>query len=58
MGVMLLLQVIDDSSQVIKYYAQLGRHFASTKDYRLAEQMFIEALLYKEAIQMYNDAGI
>uniref|UniRef100_A0A1B6D0F4 Intraflagellar transport protein 172 homolog n=1 Tax=Clastoptera arizonana TaxID=38151 RepID=A0A1B6D0F4_9HEMI len=52
-----IIQVIDDSSQVIKYYIQIGRHFASLKDYQLAERMFLEALLYKEAIQMYNDAG-
>lgn len=51
------VQVIDDSSLVSKHYSQLGRHFASVKDYKLAEQLFSQAGLYRDAIDMYINAG-
>lgn len=51
------VQVIDDSSLVSKHYSQLGRHFASVKDYKLAEQLFSQAGLYRDAIEMYINAG-
>ncbi|XP_075225811.1 intraflagellar transport protein Oseg2 [Lycorma delicatula] len=52
-----IVQAIDDKSLVGRYYAQLARHFASIKDFQLAEELFIQAEMYKEAIQMYNDNG-
>lgn len=50
-------QVIDDKKSVLKHYSQLGKHFAEIKDYRTAEQLFIDVQMYKEAIGMYIEAG-
>ncbi|XP_046660390.1 intraflagellar transport protein 172 homolog isoform X2 [Homalodisca vitripennis] len=52
-----IIQVIEDTSLVAKHYAQLGRHFASVKDYKLAEQLFSQAGLFRDAIEMYIHAG-
>ena len=41
----------------MKHYSQLGKHFAEIKDYRTAEQLFLDVQMYKEAIVMYIDAG-
>jgi hypothetical protein len=49
--------VFDDPQTVSKYYAQLGQHFASTQEYATAEHLYIQAGMYKEAINMYNQAG-
>jgi hypothetical protein len=50
-------QVFDDPKVVAKYYAQLGQHFASNQEYSTAEQLYVKAGMYKEAIDMYNEAG-
>jgi len=51
------LQVIDDKKSVMKHYSQLGKHFAEIKDYRTAEQLFLDVHMYEEAIAMYTHAG-
>jgi intraflagellar transport protein 172 len=50
-------QVFDDPQVVAKYYAQLGQHFASNQEYSTAERLYIQAGMFKEAIDMYNQAG-
>ncbi|XP_039285389.1 intraflagellar transport protein 172 homolog [Nilaparvata lugens] len=52
-----IIQVIDDPSLVEQHYGQLARHFALMKDFRLAEQLYMQASLHKEAIDMYNNSG-
>jgi hypothetical protein len=49
--------VFDDPQTVSKYYAELGQHFASNQEYATAERLYIQAGMYKEAIDMYNQAG-
>jgi hypothetical protein len=51
-------QVFDDPKAVAKYYAQLGQHFVSNQEYTTAEQLYVKAGMYNEAINMYNQAGI
>jgi hypothetical protein len=41
----------------MKHYSQLGKHFAEIKDYRIAEQLFLDVQMYNEAIAMYIEAG-
>jgi hypothetical protein len=50
-------QVFDDPKVVAKYYTQLGQHFTSNQEYSTAEQLYVKAGMYKEAINMYNQAG-
>ncbi|XP_022904124.2 intraflagellar transport protein 172 homolog [Onthophagus taurus] len=52
-----IIQVIDDIDSVKEYYKTLGQHYASIKEYNIAEKMFIKAEMYKEAVSMYNEAG-
>ncbi|XP_065171784.1 intraflagellar transport protein 172 homolog [Atheta coriaria] len=54
-----IINVVDDhdSHHLQKYYSQLGLHLAKQRDYTSAEQMFIKARMYKEAVDMYNEAG-
>ena len=51
------MQVFDDPAAVTKYYSQLGEHFASNQEYATAERLYVKAGMYKEAINMYNQAG-
>ena len=54
-----IIQVIDDSSgELHKYHHQLGQYFASTKEYRMAEKFYLEGGYHKQAIEMYNGAGM
>ena len=54
-----IIQVIDDSSgDLNKYYFQLGQHFASVREYRMAEKFYLEGGQHKNAIEMYNGAGM
>ncbi|KAL1129294.1 hypothetical protein AAG570_013823, partial [Ranatra chinensis] len=52
-----ILQDIEDVSIVYKYYTLLAKHFASVKDFALAENLYTQSGLYNEAIQMYMDSG-
>lgn len=40
-----------------KHYLQLAKHFANVKDYRTAEQLFVDVQMYDEAIEMYVETG-
>lgn len=51
-------QVFDEPKAVDNYYTQLGQHFASNQEYSTAEQLYVKAGMYNEAIHMYNQAGI
>ena len=54
-----IIQVIDDSSgELNKYYYHLGQHFASVKEYRMAEKFYSDGGMHKHAIEMYNGAGM
>ena len=54
-----IIQVIDDSSgELNKYYFHLGQHFASVKEYRMAEKFYSDGGMHKHAIEMYNGAGM
>ncbi|KAI4469969.1 hypothetical protein MML48_1g13173 [Holotrichia oblita] len=52
-----IIQVIDDDDSVRDYYNILGKHYASAKEYGIAESMYIKADMFKEAVEMYNEAG-
>ena len=52
-------QVIDDDSgELNKYYLQLGKHYASAKDYDMAHRFYMKGGQAKKAIEMYNEAGM
>ena len=54
-----IIQVIDDSSgELNKYYFKLGQHYASLREYKMAEKFYMSGNLYKHAIEMYNTAGM
>jgi intraflagellar transport protein 172 len=54
-----IIQVIDDSSgDLNKYYFKLGQHFTSVRDYKMAEKFYLEGNMHKQAIEMYNAAGM
>ena len=42
---------------MISHYKKLAAHFQLVKDYSMAEKFYVDAGMYKEAIQMYNTAG-
>ncbi|XP_073968518.1 intraflagellar transport protein Oseg2 isoform X1 [Rhodnius prolixus] len=52
-----IIQVIEDVSLVSGHYAQLCQHFASVRDYHIAEKLYTHAELYEDAIKMYFDTG-
>ncbi|KAJ9575458.1 hypothetical protein L9F63_007663, partial [Diploptera punctata] len=52
-----IIEVFDDPKVVAKYYAQLGEHFALNQEYGMAERLYVKGGMYKEAINMYNQAG-
>lgn len=52
-----IIQVIDNTEAVMPYYRKIGEYFQSIKDYSTAEVMLLKAGMYKEAIDMYNNAG-
>ncbi|KAK9502773.1 hypothetical protein O3M35_011482 [Rhynocoris fuscipes] len=52
-----IIQVIEDVSLVSGHYAQLCQHFASVRDYQIAERLYSHAGLYEDAINMYFDTG-
>ncbi|KAJ1528639.1 hypothetical protein ONE63_007034 [Megalurothrips usitatus] len=53
-----IIQVIKDNSIVEKYSVLLGQHFASVQDYSTAEKLYSQAGMFKEAVEMYNKAGL
>ncbi|XP_014243162.1 intraflagellar transport protein 172 homolog [Cimex lectularius] len=52
-----ILQAVHDISSVATHYAQLCQHFASVKDYQVAEKLFIQAGRPEDGVKMYFDAG-
>ncbi len=54
-----IIQVIDDNSNELnKYYFKLGQHFASVREYKMAEKFYMDGNMQKQAIEMYNQAGM
>ncbi|XP_046396687.1 intraflagellar transport protein 172 homolog [Ischnura elegans] len=52
-----IIQVIDDTNTVMKYYEMIAKHFVSAKDYSVAEELYLKAGLYKDAVEMHIEAG-
>ncbi|KAK7792281.1 hypothetical protein R5R35_013312 [Gryllus longicercus] len=52
-----IIKVIDDPTTVVNHYRQIAQHFASIKEYNTAEKLFLQAEMYEDAIDMYNQAG-
>ena len=54
-----IIQVIDNSNDELnKYYFKLGQHYASVKEYKMAEKFYMQGNTHKTAIEMYNTAGM
>ncbi|KAK9531238.1 hypothetical protein VZT92_010676 [Zoarces viviparus] len=51
-----ILELQEDSSAG-EYYVKIAQHYASTKDYEVAEQLFVKGGHIKDAIDMYTTAG-
>ncbi|XP_063612068.1 intraflagellar transport protein 172 homolog [Penaeus indicus] len=52
-----IIEVIDDEVSLKPHLLKLGQHFASLNDLRSAEKFYVKGGMYKEAIEMYNQAG-
>ncbi|XP_059491021.1 intraflagellar transport protein 172 homolog [Neocloeon triangulifer] len=52
-----IIEVIEDKKGVKKYFNILGKHFAAEKDYRNAENMFLEGGAVTEAVEMYSNTA-
>ncbi|KAJ8945935.1 hypothetical protein NQ318_016763 [Aromia moschata] len=52
-----IVKVIDDPDTVKKYYVMIAGYFSGIKDYSTAEKLFAACGMYKEAVDMYNEAG-
>lgn len=48
---------LQESEECHQFYEPLARHFASARDYPLAEKFFIKAGLTREAVVMLTQAG-
>ena len=54
-----IIQVIDDSTgELNPYYYKLGQHYASVKEFKMAERFYMQGNSHKTAIEMYNSAGM
>ena len=54
-----IIQVVDDSTgELNQYYFKLGQHYASVREYKMAETFYMQGDNYKQAIEMYNNAGM
>ena len=49
---------IQDSAMSAKYYKKIGDHYASIGEYDQAERFYVEAGCTREAVDMYNSAGM
>ncbi|XP_005107698.1 intraflagellar transport protein 172 homolog isoform X2 [Aplysia californica] len=49
---------IQDSSMAAKYYKKIGDHYGSIGEYESAERFYVEAGCTREAVDMYNQAGM
>ncbi|XP_071746269.1 intraflagellar transport protein 172 homolog [Lepeophtheirus salmonis] len=54
-----IISVIDDgeSGELNKYYFKLGGHYASIKEYKMAETFYLKGGMEKIAIEMYNSVA-
>ncbi|XP_066969064.1 intraflagellar transport protein 172 homolog [Macrobrachium rosenbergii] len=52
-----IIEVIDDDDALQPYLLKLGHHYAITNDLRSAEKFYVKGGMFKEAIEMYNQAG-
>ncbi|CAG9816108.1 unnamed protein product [Phaedon cochleariae] len=52
-----IVKVIGDPDTVQKYYVVIANHFSIIKEYSTAEKLFASCGMYKEAVDMYNEAG-
>ncbi|XP_019769911.2 intraflagellar transport protein 172 homolog [Dendroctonus ponderosae] len=52
-----IIKVIDDVETVKTYYNTIASYFAGNKDYSIAEKLYVACGMYKEAVDMYNEAG-
>lgn len=52
-----IVRVIEDTDSVKKYYETIANHFVTVKDFQIAEKLFLSCAMYKEAVDMYNEAG-
>ncbi|XP_044747182.1 intraflagellar transport protein 172 homolog [Coccinella septempunctata] len=52
-----IIKVLEVSDSIKKYYVAIANHFASVKEYALAEKLYIMSGMYREAVNMYNNAG-
>ena len=54
-----IIQVIDDTTgELNEYYLKLGQHYASVREYKMAENFYMQGNNHKQAIEMYNNAGM
>ena len=54
-----IIQVVeDDSGELNKYYHKLGQHYETAKEYEMAQRFYMQANMAKQAIEMYNNAGL
>ncbi|CAL4073000.1 unnamed protein product, partial [Meganyctiphanes norvegica] len=52
-----IIPAINDEVALQPYLMKLGQHFATTQDLKNAEKYYVQGGMYKEAIEMYNQAG-
>ena len=52
-----IIRVIDDPDSVKKYYELIASHFAGIQEYSTAERLYLSCSMFKEAVDMYNEAG-
>ena len=48
----------DETGELNKYYYKLGNHYASIKEYQLAQRFYMQGKASKKAIEMYIEAGM
>ena len=54
-----IIQVIDDDNgELNKYHYKLGQHFAGVGEYKMAERFYLDGSMHRQAIEMYNSAGM
>ena len=54
-----IIQVIDDDNgELNKYHYKLGQHFAGAGEYKMAERFYLDGSMHRQAIEMYNSAGM
>lgn len=49
---------LQDSDMASRYYKRIGDHYGSVGEYETAEKFYVEAGCTREAVDMYNTAGM